>query len=122
MKFMLMMNAPGGKGDWQVMNWQPEDLKAHIAFMMQFNKELRNAGELVAAEGLAMPGQAKLVRARADGTPEVTDGPFAEAKEFLAGYWIVDVESAGAGVRFGRPRVRGTGSRRQTDQHADRGA
>ena len=40
---MLMMNAPGGKGDWQVMNWQPEDLKAHIAFMMQFNKELRNA-------------------------------------------------------------------------------
>ena len=93
MKFMLMMNAPGGKGDWQVMNWQPEDLKAHIAFMMQFNKELRNAGELVAAEGLAMPGQAKLVRARADGTPEVTDGPFAEAKEFLAGYWIVDVET-----------------------------
>ena len=88
-----MMNAPGGKGDWQVMNWQPEDLKAHIAFMMQFNKELRNAGELVAAEGLAMPGQAKLVRARADGTPEVTDGPFAEAKEFLAGYWIVDVEA-----------------------------
>ena len=92
MKFMLMMNAPGGKGDWQVMNWQPDDLKAHIAFMMQFNKELRNAGELVAAEGLAMPGQAKLVRARGDGTPEVTDGPFAEAKEFLAGYWIVDVE------------------------------
>ena len=40
-----------------------------------------------------MPGQAKLVRARADGTPEVTDGPFAEAKEFLAGYWIVDVET-----------------------------
>jgi hypothetical protein len=39
-----------------------------------------------------MPGQAKLVRARPDGTPEVTDGPFAEAKEFLAGYWIVDVE------------------------------
>ena len=87
-KFMLMMNAPGGKGDWQVMNWQPDDLKAHIAFMMQFNKELRNAGELVAAGGLAVPGQAKLVRARGDGTPEVTDGPFAEAKEFLAGYWI----------------------------------
>ena len=93
MKFMLMMNAPRATGDWQVMNWPPEDLKAHIAFMMRFNQELKAAGELVAAEGLAMPGQAKLVRARPDGTPEVTDGPFAEAKEFLAGYWIVDVET-----------------------------
>ena len=92
MKYMLMMNTPGG-GPYQIASWPAEDLKAHIAFMMQFNKELRNAGELVAAEGLAMPGQAKLVRARADGTPEVTDGPFAEAKEFLAGYWIVDVET-----------------------------
>ena len=93
MKFMLMMNAPGGKGDWAVANWSGEDLKKHIGFMMRFSKDLGDAGELVAAEGLAAPGQARFVRARKDGTPEVTDGPFAEAKEFLAGYWIVDVET-----------------------------
>jgi hypothetical protein len=93
MKFMLMMNAPRGNGDWGVANWTPEDFKAHINFMMQFNKELSGAGELVGAEGLASPGQARVVRAGKGGAPEVTDGPFAESKEFLAGYWTVDVES-----------------------------
>ena len=93
MKFMLMMNAPSRTGDWQVANWSADDLKAHIAFMKRFHKELSEAGELVGAEGLAAPGEAKLVRATKSGAPEVTDGPFAEAKEFLAGYWIVDVES-----------------------------
>jgi hypothetical protein len=94
MKFMLMMNAPQGTGDYGVVNWPPEDLKAHIEFMKRFAKELKDSGELVAAEGLAAPGQAKLVRARkTGGAPEVTDGPFAESKEFLAGYWIVDVDS-----------------------------
>ena len=92
MKFMLMMNAPRGKGDWAVLNWPPEDLKAHINFMKRFAKELGDAGELVGAEGLAAPAQARMVRAGKGGAPEVTDGPFAEAKEFLAGYWIVDVE------------------------------
>lgn len=93
MKFMLMMNAPRGDGDWGVADWPPEDLKTHIDFMMGLNRELSEAGELVGAEGLAPPGEARLVRAGANGAPEVTDGPFAEAKEFLAGYWIVDVES-----------------------------
>jgi hypothetical protein len=76
-----------------VFNWPSADLKAHINFMKRFNKELRDAGELVAAEGLAGPAQARVVRAGKGGAPEVTDGPFAEAKEFLAGYWIVDCES-----------------------------
>jgi hypothetical protein len=89
---MLMMHAKRGTGDWAVMNWKPEDLKAHIGFMKQFDVELREAGELVAAEGLAAPAQARVVRAGKNGAPEVTDGPFAEAKEFLAGYWIVDVD------------------------------
>src|SRR5258705_2805500 len=94
MKFMLMMNAPRGGGDWNVMTWAPEDLKAHIGFMKRLNRELRDEGALVGAEGLAAPAQARIVRAGKDGAPEVTDGPFAEAKEFLAGYWIVDVDSA----------------------------
>ena len=92
MKYMLMMSAKRGKGDWEVMNWPPEDLKSHIGFMKRFGKELSESGELVAAEGLAAPEQARIVRAKKNGAPEVTDGPFAEAKEFLAGYWIVDVE------------------------------
>lgn len=93
MKFMLMMNAPRGDGDWGVKNWTPDDFKAHIAFMKRFATELKEAGELVGAEGLASPGQARVVRAGKAGAPEVTDGPFPESKEFLAGYWIVDVET-----------------------------
>ncbi len=93
MKYMLMMHAPRGAGDWSVVNWPAEDFKAHIAFMKGFGKELSEAGELVGAEGLASPDQAKVVRASRSGSPEVTDGPFPETKEFLAGYWIVDVES-----------------------------
>jgi hypothetical protein len=91
MKYIMMMNTPGG-GPYQVAKWAHEDLRAHISFMKGFAQKLRASGELVAAEGLAGPDQAKLVRAGADGKP-ITDGVFAEAKEFLAGYWIVDVES-----------------------------
>ncbi len=92
MKYMLMMHTPRGNGDYQVNNWAPEDFKAHITFMHSLNRELTEAGELVGAEGLAPPGQAKVVRAAKNGVPAVTDGPFPEAKEFLAGYWIVEVD------------------------------
>ncbi|MFL5350202.1 MAG: YciI family protein [Hyalangium sp.] len=91
MKYILMMNTPGG-GPYQIAKWPQQDLKAHIAFMVNFDKKLRASGELVAAEGLAGPDQAKRVRAGKDGKP-ITDGVFPESKEFLAGYWIVDVES-----------------------------
>jgi hypothetical protein len=94
MKFMMMMHAPRtGWSDAGIGTWPPEDIKAHIGFMMRFNQELSGAGELVAAEGLALPQEARVVRAGKAGKPEVTDGPFPEAKEFLAGFWIVDVES-----------------------------
>jgi hypothetical protein len=92
MKYMLMMHAPRATGEYQVASWSPEDFQAHIAFMHRFNRELAEAGERAGAEGLAAPGEAKLVRAGKDGEP-VTDGPFPEAKEFLAGYWIVEVDS-----------------------------
>ena len=91
MKYILMMNTPGG-GPYQIARWPQKDIKAHIAFMISFGKKLGESGELVAAEGLAGPDQAKRVRAGKDGKP-ITDGVFPEAKEFLAGYWIVDVES-----------------------------
>ncbi len=91
MKYMLMMNTPGG-GAYQIAQWPREDIARHIEFMKGFATKLGKAGELVGAEGLAGPDQAKRVRAGADGKP-ITDGVFAESKEFLAGYWIVDVPS-----------------------------
>lgn len=94
MKYLLMMHAQRGSGDYAVSDWKPAELQAHIAFMHQLNADLTAAGELAAAEGLAPPGEARIVRAGADGAPAVTDGPFAEAKEFLAGFWIVDVDRA----------------------------
>ena len=93
MKYMMMMHAPRGTGGWGINNWSPEDFQAHIAFMHQYNRELTATGEFLLAEGLAMPEEAKVIRASADGTP-ITDGPFAEAKEFLAGFWIIQVDSA----------------------------
>jgi hypothetical protein len=95
MKFMLMM---GMKTDSQsqskgIMTWRKEEIQAHIGFMMDLNKQLKSAGEYVAAEGLAWPDQAKLVRADKNGAP-ITDGVFPESKEFLIGFWIIDVESA----------------------------
>src|SRR2546430_17612261 len=91
MKFILMMNTPAG-GEYQIMQWPQQDIQAHIAFMMGFAGKQRAAGELVSAEGLAPPSQAKRVRARDDGKP-ITDGGFPEAKEFLAGDWNVEVSS-----------------------------
>jgi hypothetical protein len=91
MKFILMMT--GKKADWDdYMKWSKEDLQRNVVFMRGFSKELKDSGVFVATEGLAWPGEAKIVRAGKDGEP-ITDGVFPESKEFLAGYWIVDVEN-----------------------------
>ena len=90
MKYMIMMNTPRD-GYAQFMSWPREILEAHFAFMEAFGQKLRASGELLSAEGLASPVQAKAVRAGKDGKP-VTDGVFPESKEFLAGYWIVEVD------------------------------
>lgn len=92
MKFMLIMNSPRD-GYTQYMNWPKKILEANFAFMENFSKKLATAGELVGTAGLASPEQAKRVRAGKDGKP-ITDGVFPESKEYLAGYWIVDVPSA----------------------------
>ena len=91
MKYILLMN--GKKTDFEgYARWSKQDLQANTAFMRTFSKELKDSGTFVAAEGLAWPSEAKLVRAGSGGTP-ITDGVFPESKEFLAGYWIIDVES-----------------------------
>src|SRR3984893_18244024 len=91
MKYILMMN--GAKANFaEFAKWSKKDMEANVAFMRRFNKQLKDEGVFVATEGLGWPDQAKLVRAGKNGTP-ITDGVFPESKEFLAGYWIVDVES-----------------------------
>ena len=90
MKYILMVNTM--RAEQGVPNWPRGDLRAHIAFMKKLNQDLHESGELVSAEGLSFPDLAKLVRAGKDGTP-ITDGVFPESKEFLAGFWIVDVET-----------------------------
>lgn len=92
MKYMLMMSCT--RRDFESLGgWTPAEFQAHVQFMIALNRELTGTGELVVAEGLDVPGNAKLVRAARADAPMVTDGPFAETKEFLAGFWIVDVKS-----------------------------
>lgn len=92
MKYMLMMHCP--KTGYESFGaWPKQDIQAHINFMQSLNKQLHASGEFVSAEGLASPQEAKLVKAGKNGTPD-TDGIFAESKEFLAGYWIVEVPNA----------------------------
>jgi hypothetical protein len=91
MRYILMMNA--NRQNWDAYaKWSKEDLRRNAAFMRDFNQGLKDSGVFVATEGLGWPHEAKFVRAGKDGEP-ITDGVFPESKEFLAGYWIVDVES-----------------------------
>jgi hypothetical protein len=92
MRFMLMMNLPPDKRDYEIFKWTPEQQKAHTDYHKRMNKELNDAGEYVEVAGLMSPKQAKLVHSVKNGTP-VTDGVFPETKEFLAGFWVVDVDS-----------------------------
>jgi hypothetical protein len=91
MKYILLMS--GTKGGVNVHRaWSKKDIDAHMSVLVSLNKELTESGELVATQGLAGPDEAKVVRGEKDGVP-VTDGIFPESKEFLLGYWIVDVET-----------------------------
>jgi hypothetical protein len=91
MKYILMMN--GTKANFEsYARWSKQDIEANVAFMRKFSNELRDEGVYVDTKGLAWPQEAKIVRAGANGEP-ITDGVFPESKEFLAGYWIIDVES-----------------------------
>ena len=91
MKYILMMSAPRA-GFETYRQWSEQDVQSHMAVLRNINKELTESGEFVSTEGLAWWQQAKLVRAGKNGRPD-TDGVFPESKEFLAGFWIVDVDS-----------------------------
>ncbi len=92
-KFMLLMSYQKIEGVEPITSWAPGDIKAHIDFQQALGQELADKGELVDGQGLAGPEVAKIVVFKGEGAPVVVDGPFPESKEFLAGYWLVDVES-----------------------------
>lgn len=92
MKYILLMSGTRTGVD-RYRAWSEKDIAAHMAVLRGLNKELSESGELVASQGLVSPAEAQVVRGVKDGVP-VTDGVFPEAKEFLLGYWIVDVASA----------------------------
>jgi hypothetical protein len=101
MRFMLLQNYGEVESDCPPMTeWTPEDIKAHIGFQQALNQELAERGELVDAQGLAGPERARFVVSDGVGAPVITDGPYPESKELLAGYRLVDVETAGRAIEI----------------------
>jgi hypothetical protein len=94
MRFMLLQNyGPVGSGAAPMYDWAPEDMKAHIDFQIALSEELTATGELVDAQALSGPEQAKFVVCDGTSAPVITDGPYPESKELLAGFRLIDVES-----------------------------
>ena len=94
MRYMLLQNyGPADSGMGPMNEWSEADIQAHIEFQIALNRELAALGELVDAQGLAGPEDARFVTSDGHHPPVVSDGPFAETKELVAGYRIVDVPS-----------------------------
>jgi hypothetical protein len=95
MRFMMFMYPEISEADW---NPSPED----VAAMTRYNEELRKAGMLLALDGLHPPGEGASVSFDSDGGTTVTDGPFAEAKEVVGGYWVIQARSKDEAVEWAK--------------------
>jgi hypothetical protein len=93
-RYLLVVNFEGGVVETSMEEWEPEEVTAHLDYYRALHQELVASGELVTSEVLAGPDLAKIVTWDGATAPVVTDGPFAEFKEWVAGYQIVEVESA----------------------------
>jgi len=101
MRFMLLQNyGPAESGCPPMTEWSPADVRAHIEFQQALNTELAGLGELVDAQGLAGPDEARFVISDGASPPVITDGPYPESKELLAGYRLVDVDSAARAIEI----------------------
>ena len=92
-RYMMLVNFDGGTVEEPMDQWKPDEVEAHMDYYRALNKELRETGELVEVEALTGPDLAKIVTSDGRTAPVVTDGPFQEIKEWVAGYMIVDVET-----------------------------
>jgi hypothetical protein len=92
-RYLLAIDFRGGIVDTPMTEWKPAEIAAHLDYYRALHQELVSSGELVESTVLTGPELAKIVTSDGVTVPAVTDGPFAEFKEWLAGYQIVDVES-----------------------------
>ena len=99
-RYLLVVNFEGGVVDTPMEEWKPEEIAAHLDYYKALHKQLVSSGELVESEVLAGPDVAKIVTSDGVTAPVVTDGPFQEFKEWLAGYQIVDVESEARAIEI----------------------
>ena len=99
-RYLLAVNFDGGVVDAPMDEWKPEEITAHLDYYKRLHNELVNSGELVQSEVLAGPDLAKIVTSDGRTAPVVTDGPFQEFKEWLAGYQIVDVDSEARAIEI----------------------
>lgn len=90
-KFMLLKHYAEIEGVPPIHTWTPEEIETHLRFMGTLSDELQATGEWVDGQGLSP--RATVVAHTGHGDPVISDGPFAESKELLAGYMTVDVES-----------------------------
>jgi hypothetical protein len=99
-RYLLGVNFEGGAVDTPMEEWKPEEITAHLDYYKALQKELVASGELVQSEVLAGPDLARIVTFDGRTAPVVTDGPFQEFKEWLAGYQIVDVDSEARAIEI----------------------
>ena len=93
-KYLLLKHyrgAPAPINDVPMDEWAPEEVSAHMQFMADFGDRLERSGELV--DGQALSPEGTFVRYDGEGRPPVTDGPFAETKDLIAGWYVIDVDS-----------------------------
>jgi len=93
-KYLLLKHYRGGKApvnDVPMDKWTPEEIDAHVTYMQEFADRLSGSGEFVDGQALAPEGV--WVRYDGEGRPPVTDGPFAETKDLIAGWMVIDVDS-----------------------------
>lgn len=100
MKFVLIVNFQPGVVGTPMEEWKPEEIEAHLDYYRALNRELEATGELVETQILAGPDLGKVVTSNGVGAPVVTDGPFQEFKEWVAGYQIFDVESEARAIEI----------------------
>ena len=94
MRFLLLQNyGPVESGMGPMLEWSQSDIQAHIDFQVALNGELSALGELVDAQGLSGPEAAIVVTSDGRGAPLISDGPFPESKELVAGYRLIEVAS-----------------------------
>ncbi|MFD7404956.1 YciI family protein [Streptomyces sp. NPDC059866] len=100
MKYLVMVQgtqvdyeAMRGRASAQSPAWSEEELQAMYAYMNAINNDLSESGELVDGQGLAEPARTRLVTLGEDGKAVITDGPYSETKELLAGYWVLECAS-----------------------------